>query len=462
MKILLVNPSQSMVYGKMTAPDHPPMGLAYIGAVLEKENHNVRIIDIDADKISVDEFIRIIKCGFEIVGFTATTPTFHEAEKLSRLVKENTDAVTILGGIHATIDPNSCLKSDFFDFIVRGEGESTIVELVEKIQNKKDFSKVKGISFKKNKKIVHNENRELIKELDEIPFPARHLFNQQKYSYPDSLRKPVMPIITSRGCPHACTYCCTKLIFSKRVRFRNAKNIVDEIEELIKNYKVKEVHIWDDNFTLYKKRVFEIVKEIKKRNIKLKFAFPNGLRADQVDEDILRWLKQMGVYSLAFGVESGNQIILDNVKKGETLESMEKAYKLSKKIGFETWGFFMIGLPGETEETVNNTIEFAKKLNPDVAKFHILKPFPGTEIFEELKKKSLITVFDYSKYGIHTRPVHRLPNMSEDEMMNLAKKAYKEFYLRPSKIIDHILRIKSIERFKLNFKTGLSILNAIK
>jgi len=462
MKILLVNPSQSRVYGKMASPDYPPMGLAYIGAVLEKNGHSVRIIDIDADKISVNEFIRIIKCGFEIVGFTATTPTFNEAEKLSKLVKENTKAVTILGGIHATIDPASCLKSGSIDFLIRGEGELTVVELVNEINGKKNFSNIRGISFNHKNKIVHNENRELIKELDEIPFPARHLFNQQKYSYPDSLRSPVMPIITSRGCPHACTYCCTKLIFSRRVRFRNAKNIVDEIEELIKNYKVKEVHIWDDNFTLYKKRVLDILKEIKKRNIKLKFAFPNGLRADQVDEDILRWLKQMGVYSLAFGVESGNQIILNNVKKGETLESIEKAYELSRKFGFETWGFFMIGLPGETEETVNNTIEFAKKLNPDVAKFHILKPFPGTEIFEELKEKGLITIFDYSKYGIHTRPVHRLPNMNEDDMMALAKKAYKEFYLRPSKIINHILRIKSIERLKLNFKTGVSILKAVR
>ena len=183
---------------------------------------------------------------------------------------------------------------------------------------------------------------------------------------------------------------------------------------------------------------------------------------DQVDEDILRCLKDMGVYSIAFGVESGNQIILDNVHKGTTIAQIKKAYYLAKKFGFETWAFFMIGLWGETEQTIKNTIKFAKKLNPDVAKFHILKPFPGTEIFYQLKEANLITEFDYSKYGIHTKPVHRLPTLSEDDLINWSKIAYKKFYLRPSKIFSHILRIKSIDRFKLNVKTGIDLLKSVR
>ncbi|MFA5020216.1 MAG: radical SAM protein [Candidatus Pacearchaeota archaeon] len=461
MKLLLINPPQSAVYGKIGSPDYPPLGLAYIGAVLEKQGHYVRIIDIDAEKISKQHLLKIIR-NFEIIGITATTPTFQQAEKLFKLIKENTKAITLLGGVHATITPEDCLKTDLIDFVIRGEGELTIVELLDAIEKKKQISSIKGISYKKNNKIIHNKDRELIQNLDDIPFPARHLFNQQKYTYPDSLLNPVMPIMTSRGCPHMCTYCCTKLIFSRRVRFRSAKNVVDEIQQLIRDYKVKEIHFWDDNFTLNKQRVFEILAEIKKRKIKLKFAFPNGLRVDQVDEEILRALKEMGVYSVAFGVESGNQIILNNVKKGTTIEKIEKAYKLAKKLKIETWGFFMLGLYGENKKTIRDTINFAKKLNPDIAKFHILKPYPGTEIFDQLKKDGLIIEFDYSKYGIHTPPVHRLNDITPDELIDLSKKAYREFYLRPSKIIQQITRIKSFQRFKLNLKTGINVLKMIK
>jgi radical SAM superfamily enzyme YgiQ (UPF0313 family) len=461
MKILLVNPSQSGVYGKMNPPDYPPMGLGYIGAVLEKQGHFVRIIDIEADKIKISSFVNHLY-NYDIIGLTATTPTFKSAEFICKLAKENSKAVTVLGGIHATIVPEECAKSKFIDYVVRGEGEETIVELVNGLDKNKDIKKINGISFKINGRIISTPHRDLIKDLDSIPFPARHLFNHQKYNYPDSLLNPAMPIITSRGCPHGCTYCCTKLIFSRRVRFRSAKNVVDEIEFLIKNYNVKEIHFWDDNFTLNKQRVFEIRDELKRRNIKLAFAFPNGLRVDQVDEEILKCLKEMGVYSMAFGVESGNQLILNNVKKGTTISQIELAYALAKKIGFETWGFFMLGLPGETEETINETIKFAKKINPDIAKFHILKPFPGTEVFEQLKEKGLITNFNYSDYGIHTMPVHKLPCLSEDDLLKWSKIAYKKFYLRPSKIIQQILRIKSIERLKINIKTALLLLKSMR
>ncbi len=457
MKILLINPPQKRIYGKMNSPDYPPLGLAYIGAVLERENYFVKILDLGAEEISVSKLISIIKT-YNVVGLTATTPTFSEAEKIFKLIKENSNAITILGGIHATINPDDCLKCNNLDFLVRGEGETTILELINAIKSKSSLTKINGISFRNKKKIVHNPSRELINNLDELPFPARHLFKHKKYTYPDSLLSPVMPIMTSRGCPHNCTYCCTKLIFTRKVRFRSAKNVVDEIEFLIKNYSVKEVHFWDDNFTLKKQRVKEIRDELMRRKIRLKFAFPNGLRVDQVDKEILSWLKEMGVYNLTFGVESGNQIVLNNVEKGTTLEQIRKAYFLAKSMGFETWGFFMFGLYGETEKTIRDTINFAKEIDPDVAKFHILKPFPGTKIFEQLKSENLITNYDFSQYGIHTFPVHKLQSLSEQDLLNWSKKAYREFYLRPSKIISHIFRITSFERFKVNIKTAISLM----
>jgi len=461
MKILLINPPQNQVYGKMNSPDYPPLGLAYIGAVLKKEGYFVKIIDMNAETISIEKFEKVIS-KYDVFGFTATTPTFKATEKLCGVIKKNSNKPTILGGIHATISFNDCIKSNSIDFVIRGEGEETILELIKAINEAKQYKKIKGISYKEGKKIIHNPNRDLIKNIDEIPFPARELFKQKKYSYPDSLKSPVMPIMTSRGCPYECTYCCTKLIFTRSVRFRSANNVVDEIEQLIKEYGVKEIHIWDDNFTINRRRVSEIRDELKRRKIKIKFAFPNGVRVDQVDEERLKCLKDMGVYSMAFGVESGNQGILNKVKKGATMEQVRKTYKLAKKLGFETWGFFMLGLYDETEETIKDTINFAKEIDPDVAKFHILKPFPGTEIFDQLNEKGLITEFDYSMYGIHTRPVHRLPTLSEDDLLEWSKKAYREFYLRPLKIINHILRMNSLERLKLNMKTGISLLNSMR
>lgn len=464
MQILLVNPSQSWVYGKLSRPQYPPLGLAYIAAVLEREGHSIKIIDIDAEHFSDEKFLDTVKNGdFGIVGFTATTPTFIKVQKLLQICKENSDAVTILGGIHATISPDLFAKLPYLDFVVKGEGEDTIIDLIKTIGGNRNYENVKGISFKKDGQLINTESRELISNLDTLPFPARHLFKQYVYSYPDSLKNPVIPIMTSRGCPYGCTYCCTKLIFTRQIRFRSAKNVVDEIEYLKDNYGAREIHFWDDNFTFDRERVFKIHDELKKRNIKLKYAFPNGLRVDRVDEEILKCLKDMGVYSMAFGVESGNQDILNMAEKGTTLKQIEKAYEMAKRVGLETWGFFILGLVGENKKTIRDTIDFAKKINPDVAKFHVLKPFPGTKAFHQLKEQNLILSEDYTRYGIHTKPVHRLPDVTSDELEEYVKIAYREFYLRFFKIFNHLIRtFRSWDRFKLNVKTMLGVLRMMK
>ena len=462
-KILLINPSQADVYGKAFSPDFPPLGLGYIGAVLEREGHKVHILDFDADRMSNGKIIEFLKKSKpELVGLTATTPTFNHAVSIAKLVKSVDNIPIALGGIHATILPEKCISNEFIDFVIKSEGECTAVELARALGNNRDFSSIDGLFYKNDGKVIQNKDRELIKDLDSLPFPARHLFNQQKYTYPDALYSPAMPIITSRGCPGQCIYCCTKLIFGRIFRFRSAKNIVDEIEFLIEKYGVKEIHIHDDNFTLIKKRVFEFCDEIKKRGIDIAFSLPNGIRVDQVNYEILSSLKKIGLHSTAFGVESGSQKILNNVKKGTKINQIRRAFKLCKKLKIETWAFFMFGLPGDTVKTMRQTIKFAKELDPDVAKFHILKPYPGTEVFDLLSRQGLILESDWSKYGIHTKPVHRLPGLNEDELMLMVKDAYRQFYLNPVKIVKEILRMKSYARAKLNIKAGLSILQMVK
>jgi radical SAM superfamily enzyme YgiQ (UPF0313 family) len=459
MKIFLINPSHGEVYGKLTPPDHPHLGLAYIAAVLEVEKHAVRIIDIDAEALTDEKLGEIVANEKpDMVGITATTPVFYSALRMAEVVKKNSSAYTVIGGIHATLMPVECAENSFIDFVVVGEGEKTIVELLNAIQDKSDFSNIKGLVYKSGKEIIQNEVREPIQDLDAIPFPARHLFKNQKYTYPDALRYPASPIITSRGCPGNCTFCTAKFLHGKRFRCRSAENILDEIELLIKDYGVREIHIWDDNFITNRNRVFAFRDGIIKRNIKVLFSFPNGIRADFINRDILKALKDFGTYSVAIGVESGNQNILDMIQKGIKLEQIENAFRLAKEMKLETWGFFLIGLPGEDKNTINDTINFAIKLDPDIAKFHVLKPFPKSIVYEQLKSQGLIIDENYIHYGIHTKPVHRLPTVSQDELLEWQQKAYRRFYMRPSKILKEIMRLKSWNRMKLNLITGSSVL----
>ncbi len=459
MKIFLINPSHGEVYGKLTPPDHPHLGLAYLAAVIEAEKHQVRLIDIDAEHLDKNKLIAIFEAeNPDLVGITATTPVIYSALGIAELAKKHSKALTVMGGMHATLMPEECAQNEFVNFVVFGEGEFTLVELVDQFKGENLFSAVKGLVYKKEGKIIKNEAREPIQDLDALPFPARHLFKNQKYTYPDAIKFPAFPIITSRGCPGNCTFCTAKYMHGKRFRNRGAANILDEVELLIREYGAKEIHIWDDNFITNRNRVYEFRDGIIKRNIKVLFSFPNGIRADFINKDILQALKDIGTYSIAIGVESGNQRILDNIQKGIKIEQIETAFKIAKELNLETWGFFLIGLPGEDAKTIEETINFAIKLDPDIAKFHILKPFPKSVVYEQLKSQGLIIDENYIHYGIHTNPVHRLPTVSQEELLEWQQKAYRSFYMRPSKMFKEIMRLKSWNRMKLNLTTGTSVL----
>lgn len=463
MKVLLIQPSQKHVYGVEMRPPYAPLGLLYIGACLKKANHEVDFIDVDIDGFNEEEIVvHINKTKFDLIGFGSLTPTVNNVLRIARRIKNTIDIPIIVGGVHATIAGKELIKEKDIDLVVKGEGEETIVELLEVLEGKRKLSDVKGIYYKDREGIVFTGNRPLIENLDSIPFPARHLLKQPfLYMPPDALKTPVTSIMTSRGCPGGCTYCCTKQIFGRMVRFRSIRNVVDEIEEAIKNYGFKEIHIMDDNFTVNKSRVLEFDDAIKKKGIKTTFVFANGMRADQIDEDILKVFKGLGVLSVGFGVESGNQMILNNIKKGIKLDTVRRAFKLAKKYGFETWGFFMMGLPGETRETIRDTINFAKELNPDFAKFLILKPYPGSEAFDQLYHQGRIFDFNYDNYGTYAPPVHDLPDLPKEEILKLQKIALREFYLRPATIFKAILRMRSLTQIKLNIKSAIFIIKSM-
>jgi len=468
MHILLIQPSQyqgklSLLYGKLGAIEQPPMGLAMLAAVLEKQGFEASILDIDAQKVSLARILELMdQKQTGLIGLSITTPLFPNAVRLSAAIKAVRPGVKIcLGGYHASMMPLSCLEPESIDYVVKGEGERTIVELARAVEagaGAERLRMVNGLYFKEKGKPVANPARELIEDLDSLPFPARHLFEYQRYTYPDTKYSPAFPIFTSRGCPGKCSFCQQHYISGRRHRMRSARNIAEEVELLISDFGAREIHIWDDMFSANKKHIFEIRAEFQKRKIKIPLSFPAGIRVDTADPEVLAALRGMGGYSVAFGVESGVQEILDRCEKGIKLEQVWTAVANAKKAGLETWCFFMLGLPGETRETVQKTIEFAMELDPDVVKFHIFKPFPGSKLFQELKDAGLILEFDFEKYAIHTFPVHRTEQLSAEDIFRAQQTAYRRFYFRPRMILKQFRRLNSLTRVRNNLGVGFRIL----
>lgn len=457
-----MSPPQQNSYGKWKAPKQIPLGLAYLASAVPEEN--VSILDMEADGISPEHFAKNLHRGeYDLIGISVVTPTVFAALELARIIKSiSPETIVICGGVHPTILPEDFLKTGNVDLVVKGEGENTFREIVSILKyGSNDFSVVTGVLFTRNGQVIENPSRSLIEDLDVLNYPSRDLLRCKSYSFPDTLYKSAFPIITSRGCPGLCNYCMSHKIHSRKFRARSAENVVDEMEMLVKDLKAREIHIWDDNFATDKDRVFAIRDEIIRRNLKVKIAFPHGIRADFLDFEVISALKEMGTYSIGIGIESGCQRILDLTGKGIDLRQIEASIRIARKIGLEVWAFFILGLPGENAASILETIEFAKKTDPDIAKFHILTPFPGSEIYDYLKKRDLILTDDYSQYSFHTPPVHRLEEMEPSDLLRWQRKAYRRFFFRPKKIFQHILRIKTLYRLTLNLKIGFGMIRMI-
>jgi magnesium-protoporphyrin IX monomethyl ester (oxidative) cyclase len=458
-KVLLVKPHFRDVYTefKSVATEYPPLGLMYLASYLEKNGHKVKIADMSAEKMSDSNLIEVSKkFQPDVVGFTVTTPLSNRSHQLAALIKNALKNVFIVfGGPHPTALPEEELKDKNVDFVIRSEGEISFCSLVDnKCEN---VDNILGLSYKKNGKVVNNPNQPYINNLDELPFPAYHLIDIKKYFFVDARKYPLAPLITSRGCPFGCTY-CNKNISGKLFRARSAKNVVDEIEFLISNYDVKEIHILDDAMTTISSRMIDLCDEIKRRGINVLFDAANGIRADCVTPELLKRMKDVGFYKVAFGIESGDETIRNNIKKNLKTEKIKRAVVWSKKIGLEVWGFFIIGLPGETKKTVEKTVKLAIDLDLDVAKFYVMTPMPGTELFEIWKKEGYIKTFDWSEYSFYKKPVYELPNLTADEILELHKYCFKKFYLRPKFFFKKIRKISSLKHLMLTSRTGIDIL----
>jgi anaerobic magnesium-protoporphyrin IX monomethyl ester cyclase len=455
MKILLVYP-QAKIWNM---PKQIPLGLATIGAVLLKAGHEVKVFDAAIEKRNLKSIFQ--KNKFDLIGLSATTPLIKNAWELATVIKKISKAPIVIGGPHVSALSDESLEQKGIDFVVRGEGEETILEICEMILGKRKKEQILGLSYKNKGKIVHNPARPLIKNLDDLPFPAYHLFKVEKYSITQPLRDRqtdkarAFYIMTSRGCPYGCVY-CYKGICGRSWRPKTAERVVEEWEYLVRDLRATEIGVQDDVFNLNRVRAMKICDLLIKKGLNnVPWITNNGIRADKVDLELLKKMKEAGCKRVAFGVESGSQKILDKIKKQLTLSQIEKAFKLAKKVDLEIMGFFMFGNLDENDKTMEQTIKFAIKLNPDIAHFSIATPFPGAPLYEEILKNGQLLNTDWNDFGIlEGKGMFKLGEVTPKLVSQKWHESYRKFYLRPSRLFQEIKRFDNWLNFKLLFNAG--------
>lgn len=459
-KILLVTPPILRggygVYAEAGGKNEP-IGILSLAAVLEKNNINVQILDAEGESLTIPDTIkRIAEIKPNILGITSSTTAFNKAKLIASEVKNKFPEIkTIIGGPHVTALPEETLEYDFFDFGIVGEAEYAFLEFINALKDDKNYTEIKSLVYKdENKKVHINPRRELIKNLDELPMPAIHLLKDYSLYTPQLTayrKKPVGTVITSRGCPYQCIF-CDRNAFGNKFRARSPEKIIEEIEYRIKKQGVKEIAFLDDTFTINKERVIKICDLLIEKKIDLIWSC--SLRADTVDKELLKKMKQAGCWLISLGVESGNEQVLKFIKKNLNKDKVRECCKIAKEVGLKTRGFFMIGHPIDTKETIRETIDFAKSLPLYIAEFSITTPFPNTELDRIAENYGKVNHSDTTKFS-QQFPVFVPNGLTKEYLDGIHKNARKEFYLRPKKILELISDIKSpsdIKKYLIGFK----------
>ncbi len=439
-----------------------PIYLAYVVAILEKTGIDVHFIDGVAEDLSVQAFVDKAKeMKPDMITMECSTPSIikdlHTAKELKEELK---DSFIVLMGSHPTFFHEEILSQNHFvDAIARGEFDLTIRDLALTLQNGQQLRDVKGISYRDGESVQVNENRPLIQDLDTLPFPARHIVKSDSYREAVFTGKRCTTIVSSRGCPYQCVFCLwPRTMYGHKFRKRSMENVVDEVQHVVKDYGVDEIYFDDDCLTLDRNRLIEICEEIVRRDIHVKWMCQ--ARVDNADERVLKAMKQAGCHYIKYGVESGSDEMLKAMKKGITLEQVRKAFKLTRKVGIKTQAFFMLGLPWETPETVEKTIDFAKEINPDSAQFAVVIPHPGTELYDLCLQKGWLKYESWDDFDCR-RALIETDNLSIEDVERCRTKAYKEFYLRPSFILRTTLRLWNPKEARRIIRSAKSIIKRI-
>ncbi|MCW4023177.1 MAG: B12-binding domain-containing radical SAM protein [Candidatus Bathyarchaeota archaeon] len=483
MRVCLINPPRihPKVWGQPTV--YQPLSIAYVAAVLEKQ-HKVSIIDAPTEGWRHTEDIdetnskvgltnkqiaqKIKQISPDVAGVSIPFSGWSKAAfEVASVIKDvDKNITTILDGLHPSARPAECLANPNVDFVVRGEPEYSTLELVndlEKGATNEELKKIQGIGFTEKQKPVITTPRPEIQDLDALPFPARHLLPMERY-FEAVKENPIRGVIrdhyaimiTSRGCPHKCIFCSNNIVMGKKWRGRNPESVVDEIEHLVKTYKIKQIDFFDDNMTRIKKRAEKICDLIVERNLNINWFVPTGVRADTIDEQLLRKMKGSGCKGVRFAPESGVQrVVTDIIGKNLKLEDVEKAVILAKKVGIKTAIFFILGLPGETKADMEQTIKFAYKLRKlGAEKFHfsIATPIYGTELYRQAVEGGFLTDGFSDDALARAEPLMETPEFTTEEL--------REICIRANAINQNITAAKVFKLIK-NPKQAMVIAKAL-
>jgi len=433
----------------------PPLAIGQLGGVLEQNGFPVSLKD---DLVQSEDEIKSAITESDVVGISAMTPNAERAIYWAKYAKEM-GKVVVAGGVHATIFPEFFLNSGFVDFVVRGEGEFTLVKLLQSLQQGQNVHDIPGLGFLENEQVILTPPHELIQDLDALPFSSFDMLPVDRYYRNSPQNQKYYPVFSSRGCPFDCAY-CTKQMSPRKYRMRSAHHVVDEIEQAVKNYHIKRVIFCDDHFTLNRKRTIDICQEIIRRDLKLLWVCLT--RVDAVDEELLRVMRDSGCYKIEYGVESGSPKILKKMNKKFTVEQVVQATKLSTSIGIRAKFYIMIGFPSETHEDIELTKKLLKKAQPPNLGVVIFNPLPGTKIYEQIKNSVNVQAFSGINY-VQGDPVFDHENFTHEQlkkMRNEIEEEYMNFYYSPLQRIKRIFRrvfwlVSHYQDFKWRVKIAL-------
>jgi len=464
MKILFVNPWVKSLFGdEKVRPGHPHLGLAYLIAVLKRRG--ITDIDIYDQGLEDDDGVlygKIATLRPDLIGITSFSYCIDYATDMIDLIKEYTSAPIILGGAHVSAVKEEALQTTNADFAMYGEAESSFVTFLEEFDSTKQLDRVPNLIWKNSYgTVVVNDPAPLINDLDSLPFPDYEAFGFERYNYATA---KALPIITSRGCPYKCNYCSVRLSMGRKFRPRNPENVVEEMKHWIAKYGITRFEINDDCFSFDLKRAERICDHIIREGLDITYEMYNGIRPDRVSEHLLKKMRDSGCVFVSYGCESANQSVINTMGKALKIEKVREAIELTNKVGIKNSVNFIIGHKGETYKNAMETIEFAKTLPTNFVNFYNVIPYPGTELYEWMKKnaKQLIPDKDYlAQIGSRDlEPVFETEDFTRQERIKALKKGYALYEktileFRFGKIVGFIFYL--IARNRLLFKIGRKI-----
>lgn len=460
MNFVFINPPRKIKSNNIWSiinSENPPLGMALLSAIWEAQGHTSQIIDAAALKLSVPKIIERINPATDYIGLTATTPEISSASAIARGIREKfPDISIVMGGVHPTVFHEDLVRDKICDMAVRNEGEAFITELAKGTP----LNLIPNLTWRNQQdEVTVNPDAVKYADLDRLPFPAYEKLPMHLYhsALGAARQNPSIGMVTTRGCPGHCTFCFSGM-FGSQVRYMSPARIIEHIELLQKKYGIREISFYDDTFTANKKNVAELCELIIERGIKLSWSC--FARVDTVTPDLLLMMKKAGCHQIMYGFEAPDKKILKNINKHITLEQFQNAIQWTRAAKINIRGAFMLGNPGETQASMQRTIDYAKNADIQLAVFNITTPYPGTAMYNEFLQNNSLLHQNWDLYNLG-EPVLKLNTVSDEVVKQYYYKSYREFYLRPSFMLRYILSMRTFSEFSIHTAAAFKIIAAL-